>query len=111
MELLNNLCDKENISICKMDRNNIIKYAGTYNDAFATVKNDKKLIIISDELENEAEISYCIAHELGHHLLGHFTKGKSITDDENKFLEIEAIVFGTTMLALDLFTKGYSQNK
>lgn len=59
-----------------------------------------QLAIFYDCDAEAVEREYLVAHELGHILLGHFRPDRS-----DKYNELEAIAFATTITALDLFSK------
>lgn len=87
-----------NISDCPaMYMNKIIKDQGinysetdrfSSNDGFYMVKGDKKAIIVKKTVEPLERKNYTIAHELGHHFIGHCSGNGTI---ECKVIEHETL--------------------
>lgn len=91
----NNILIAHNIESCpaehmqKIMMKQGIKFAENDNfsdkaDGFYMVKGDKKAIIINQNIEPEERKTFTIAHELGHHFIGHCYSGGTM---ECKVLE------------------------
>lgn len=101
-DLLLSACEEYKIRVCNKDANEerLRKLGFTEKEleyrAFALQYKDRKYIFC-DPLES-LEDDFTLAHELGHHIMGHI-------DWRGKPEELEADLFATVLLAMSLFKK------